>query len=723
MKLLVLRNAIWSFCLLVAGLFAPVSQGAVSVTVTNFSFEQGNNPGSSPLTPNGTDSEQFDGMMTETPNSPTNWTFAYEVNAPAAGNGLWGVVIPRASGTGNNNFYGSKPGFNGVTSLPGTFEGIQLAFINLNNTNSPPGPTVARADSGIVGVLQPGTYTLTVAVGARSTTSWPNIDYSIGLVTAGGTELGTFTHQVMDPDNAAGNNPIFPAATDQVNIADVTYTLTVEADDPVVGQNYFIRIRAANTGVGGTGGFTQANFDNVRLNADVQSAPTITGHPQGTNVFEGGTVRLSVAASGTPPFSYTWFKEDTQIPDETNSMLVLSNVALSDGGSYRVAVSNEFGGLVSDSAIVNVEPTELPTITEHPESLAGYPGRDVKFQVAATGAAQFTYQWQHDEMNIPAGTNSMLFLTNIQAADSGGYRAIVTDSAGSATSMVATLTVIVPTAGSYEAALVNTGPIGYWRLGEATGSTAFDYSGGNHGTYNTVLQGVEGALTNDADFAAEFVNASSVTTMRSLLSDRQAFTLTGWIFLLTTQNNRTGLFGQNDAVEFGLINPTNIQVFTAGGGSLSVPYSLPNETWHHIAAVGTGTNLSIYFNGTRRGTGGTVTGSYGTSSFGFNIGGGGIFDDTGNFFNGVIDEVSVHDRALTSDEICGLYLTGSGAPLTLAIAKSSNGVTLLWPCGTLQCTDEFSSPESSIVWTDIPTAASPYTITNMAPMRFYRVRR
>jgi len=32
------------------------------------------------------------------------------------------------------------------------------------------------------------------------------------------------------------------------------------------------------------------------------------------------------------------------------------------------------------------------------------------------------------------------------------------------------------------------------------------------------------------------------------------------------------------------------------------------------------------------------------NTFGFNIGGGGVFDGTGNFFNGQIDEVAIFDR-------------------------------------------------------------------------------
>jgi hypothetical protein len=252
---------------LLAGSLLPLSSAsAVTVTVPNFSFETGNQPpANSPITPNGTDSEQFDGMMTEIPDSPQNWTFMFEFNPAATTNNLWGTQVPRANGTGNNNFYGSKPGFNGVTSLPTPFDGIQFAFFNLNNDATLGGGTIARADSDQIGFLEAGTYTLTLAVGARSTTAWRNIDYSAGLVGSSTGELIPFAHQIMDPDSAAGNVPFSATATDQTNIADLTYSFAVPLGSPLIGEEYFIRIRAENTGVGGTGAFTQANFDNVRL--------------------------------------------------------------------------------------------------------------------------------------------------------------------------------------------------------------------------------------------------------------------------------------------------------------------------------------------------------------------------------------------------------------------------------------------------------------------------
>jgi hypothetical protein len=64
--------------------------------------------------------------------------------------------------------------------------------------------------------------------------------------------------------------------------------------------------------------------------------------------------------------------------------------------------------------------------------------------VAASGSAPLSYQWQFNGTNLDGATAETLSLTNVQSDQAGGYNAVVTNSLGSATSAVATLTVLVP---------------------------------------------------------------------------------------------------------------------------------------------------------------------------------------------------------------------------------------------------------------------------------------
>ncbi|OHE89066.1 MAG: hypothetical protein A3G75_16625 [Verrucomicrobia bacterium RIFCSPLOWO2_12_FULL_64_8] len=68
-------------------------------------------------------------------------------------------------------------------------------------------------------------------------------------------------------------------------------------------------------------------------------------------------------------------------------------------------------------------------------------GGNVTFSVAATGTTPFTYQWKKDGTNISGATSSSYSITNVQTSHAGNYTVVVTNSAGSATSNTATLTV------------------------------------------------------------------------------------------------------------------------------------------------------------------------------------------------------------------------------------------------------------------------------------------
>jgi hypothetical protein len=228
----------------------------------------------------------------------------------------------------------------------------------------------------------------------------------------------------------------------------------------------------------------------------------------------------------------------------------------------------------------------------------------------------------------------------------------------------------------YAAAVLPTAPVGYWRLNETSGSIAANLgSGANLNlAYQNVTLGTAGPRPpqfngfEPDNHAPTFDGSSSfVAGSGGLLSGRSAFTIGGWIKPAATPGNRIGLFGQNDAIEFGFISGATIQCWTPSGGSVNVEYPFPMNSWHHVVAVGDGANIRIYFDGTLAGTGGSAAANYGNSSFPFNIGGGGIFDADGNFFNGQIDEVVVYHRALSAAEVQTLYQGGT-TPSSFSVA-------------------------------------------------------
>src|SRR4030095_13891811 len=111
-------------------------------------------------------------------------------------------------------------------------------------------------------------------------------------------------------------------------------------------------------------------------------------------------------------------------------------------GTYRVRVTSASGTTVNSSnAVVTV--VSPVVITNQPLSQTVVSGTNVSFSVAVTGSAPLTYQWSHDGVDIPGANLSTYIIPSAQTNDAGNYQVIITNSVNSATSDVASLTVLV----------------------------------------------------------------------------------------------------------------------------------------------------------------------------------------------------------------------------------------------------------------------------------------
>jgi plastocyanin len=157
----------------------------------------------------------------------------------------------------------------------------------------------------------------------------------------------------------------------------------------------------------------------------------------------GATVVFTVKASG-PPLSYQWQHRDSNLSQQTNSSISLTNVQPADAGAYTVLVSNPYGSVLSPSTSLSFPP---PQITTQPKDLTRNRGETATFNVVADGLAPFTYQWKKGNNPLPGATGADLTLSNLSTADSGTYSVVVTDVAGgTVVSAPATLQVMDPNA-------------------------------------------------------------------------------------------------------------------------------------------------------------------------------------------------------------------------------------------------------------------------------------
>ncbi len=174
------------------------------------------------------------------------------------------------------------------------------------------------------------------------------------------------------------------------------------------------------------------------------TAPSFTTQPANQTALAGANASLAAAASGSPAPTYQWQKGGVNIAGATASTLTLTGVTTGDNGSsYTVIATNSAGSATSNAAVLTVTtPATAPSFTTQPANQTALAGGNASFAATASGSPAPTYQWQKGGVNIAGATASTLTLTGVTTGDNGSsYTVIATNSAGSATSSAALLTV------------------------------------------------------------------------------------------------------------------------------------------------------------------------------------------------------------------------------------------------------------------------------------------
>ena len=206
------------------------------------------------------------------------------------------------------------------------------------------------------------------------------------------------------------------------------------------GVTYAYRVRAWNSR--GYSAYSNTASDTTL------SPPAFSQSPASQAVVAGATVSFSVTATGTEPLGYQWQFNGTGLADATDTNLTLTNVQPADAGGYTVLVTNAEGAATSAVAVLTV--LIPPALTTQPQRLTTLVGTMAGFSATATGTTPLAYQWRWNGLNLTNGgrfsgaATNALTIASVQSADSGSYTLVVSNAAGSVTSVVATLTVDIP---------------------------------------------------------------------------------------------------------------------------------------------------------------------------------------------------------------------------------------------------------------------------------------
>jgi hypothetical protein len=307
--------------------------------------------------------------------------------------------------------------------------------------------------------------------------------------------------------------------------------------------------------------------------------PTITNGVKYVTNFIGNNQAFSVSPQGTPPFAYQWYYANTnlgitQLVDgskyagSTNSSVVVSNLQLTDSGSYYIVVTNQaqngqISNLISVLTVVYLPPS-IPS-NGQPGNVTMLQGQTTALTVSsAVGTQPLSYQWYQGSLSNPLGNTgefsgaeaNALTIAGATLNDAANYFCVVSNAGGSATSQSASVTVIVPPALSYVGysnqvyvqnfnSLPNPGTtnvntvVGFQTIGGITYGVAnpFDFA---YPVYTNVTAGASGGLNLAATMPGWYGECDAQTAATGAqLGAADGSTTTGGIYSFGTTNAGT----------------------------------------------------------------------------------------------------------------------------------------------------------------------------------------
>jgi hypothetical protein len=207
--------------------------------------------------------------------------------------------------------------------------------------------------------------------------------------------------------------------------------------------------------------------------------------------------------------------------------------------------------------------------------------------------------------------------------------------------------------------LITNGLVGNWRPSrEATGNLLIDSVRSNHGaltngpTWAPSAGGGSGAYALSCNGSNNYVSVANVDALNLLTN----FTVSIWVNPATFTNYQNPIHKgvSGSSAQYGIIIFSSGNWYGQLNSDLSGGVLTLNQWWHLVLTLGNATG-SVYTNGK------LITTAAASTTFrnaGVNIGA-----DIANtrYFNGLVDDVAIFNRALTPNEILTLYTAGRGA--------------------------------------------------------------
>jgi hypothetical protein len=188
-------------------------------------------------------------------------------------------------------------------------------------------------------------------------------------------------------------------------------------------------------------------FDNIVLCKVASPTPlAVTSHPQPATVAAGDTAVFVVGVSGTPPLTYQWQKNGTDIVGAQGARYVTPALTSGDNGAqYRCVVRNPAGSVQSNTAALTVTtliPVPVaPTLLSPANGTTGAaPTQKFVWNKGAAGVTKYWFEIAGDSLfttgrsidssltdtskTVASLTNNQTYWWRVRAANAGGWGAL-----------------------------------------------------------------------------------------------------------------------------------------------------------------------------------------------------------------------------------------------------------------------------------------------------------
>ena len=254
---------------------------------------------------------------------------------------------------------------------------------------------------------------------------------------------------------------------------------------------------------------------------------------------------------------------------------------------------------------------------------------------------------------------------------------------------------------TYSKQVLADGATSYWRLDDASGTTATDWAGQQDLTLGTGLSlGAGGAIGSDPAVSSDGSSTASGAPATAVTGP-QTFSTEAWFKTTSTtggqvvgfQSARTGDAGSHDRQVY--LSPTGQVVYYLNPGtarSIGSPRSYNDGAWHQVVSTLSPTaGMVLYVDGAKVASWSSVTAAQAYSGY-WRVAGGRVPGSGSGYLKGSVDDVSVFPTALTAAQVADHYTDarGSAPAATPTVAFKTD-------CSGLSCSYDASSsaPEAA----------------------------